>query len=234
MEGWLEFGRGPLFRLCFVLMVLGLLRTFLFSLLGMIRARRRAGDRAIPWWNLTKSTIGWLFPVGRLWRARPVYSAISFIWHIGLILVPLFLGAHVLLWKRSLGFAWFTIPQQWADILALTTIIASFLLFIGRVGSREARALSRRQDYLWPLLIALPFISGFFCVNVPLSSRQYEISMLIHVYSANVVMVSIPFTKVAHCVLLPLSQFVSGIGWKFPQGVGDRVAATLGKKEMPV
>lgn len=57
--------------------------------------------------------------------------------------------------------------------------------------------------------------------------------MLIHIFSANLIMVLIPFTKVAHCILIPLSQFVTGIGWKFPLGAGDKVIETLGYKDCP-
>lgn len=215
-------------------MVLGLARTFLFSLIGMIRAYHRAGDKVVPWRDLLVKTISWFLPVGHLWRARPVYSTISFLWHFGLILVPLFLAAHVALWRTALGFAWPAIPQSLANILTFVAIGAAILLFLGRVFSSESRILSRKQDYFWPLLLAVPFITGALCVNAPLSSHAYTISMLIHIYSADLVMVLIPFTKVAHCVLLPLSQFVSGIGWKFPRDTGDKVAATLGKEGMPV
>ena len=43
----------------------------------------------------------------------------------------------------------------------------------------------------------------------------------------------IPFTKLAHCVLAPLSQAVTAVAWKFPPGAGDRVAATLGYADRP-
>jgi len=57
--------------------------------------------------------------------------------------------------------------------------------------------------------------------------------MLIHVLSADLIMVMIPFTKIAHCMLLPLSQLVTGISWKFPPGAGDRVIETLGYEDRP-
>jgi hypothetical protein len=34
-------------------------------------------------------------------------------------------------------------------------------------------------------------------------------------------------------VLVPLSQYVTAIAWKFPEGAGDRVAATLGHAGRP-
>ena len=57
--------------------------------------------------------------------------------------------------------------------------------------------------------------------------------MFLHVYSADVIMLMVPFTKLAHCVLAPLSQAVSAVAWKFPPGAGDRVAATLGYADRP-
>jgi hypothetical protein len=57
--------------------------------------------------------------------------------------------------------------------------------------------------------------------------------MLIHVYTGNLIMAMIPFTKIAHCILLPLSQLTTAIAWKFPVGAGDRIAATLGYADRP-
>ena len=52
--------------------------------------------------------------------------------------------------------------------------------------------------------------------------------MLVHVYAGDLIMLMIPFTKIAHCVLMPLSQLVTSIAWKFPAGAGDRVAGDTG------
>lgn len=57
--------------------------------------------------------------------------------------------------------------------------------------------------------------------------------MLLHVYPADLIMLLIPFTKLGHCVLAPLSQTVTALAWKFPAGAGDRVAATLGYADRP-
>ena len=46
-------------------------------------------------------------------------------------------------------------------------------------------------------------------------------------------MLLMPFSKVAHCILMPFSQYVTGLAWKFPVGAGDRVAETLGYADRP-
>ena len=233
MNAWIEFGRGPLFRLCFTLMILGLARIVILTIIGMVEAYRRNEDRIVNWKELINKTFAWLFPITRLLRKRPVYSLVSFLFHIGLILVPLFLAAHVLLWKKSVGFAWSAIPQSLADYLTLTAIIGGLLLFLMRALYGPARAISRKQDYIWPLLIIVPFLTGYICVNCAVSPAVYRWIMLIHIFSANLIMVMIPFTKIAHCILMPFSQLVTGIGWKFPRGAGDKVIENLGFKDRP-
>lgn len=234
MDFWLDLGKGPLFRLSFVLMILGLARVFILSLGGMLHAYSRAGDKSFSFSTYLKKTIVWLIPLGKLWRKRPYYSALSFVFHIGLILTPIFLYEHIALLGKSTGFMIPTLPDNIADYFTLLAIFGAIGIFLGRVLYRDARALSRKQDYIWPLLLLAPFLTGYICQNLTLAPQTYRIFMLIHVYSANMVMLFIPFTKIAHCILLPLSQFVSAIGWKFPVGAGDKVALTLGKSENPL
>ena len=233
MEFWIDFGRGPLFRLAFVLMVLGLFRIFLLTVVEIAEAYRRNADRIINWREVAIQTVEWLIPVRRLWRQRPVYSSVSFLFHVGLLVVPLFLTAHVLLWKRTVGVSWPAVPQALADVLTLVVVVCGVALFIGRVWHQAARRLSRSQDYLWPLVLVVPFATGYACSNLALGPNAYDVLMLLHVYMADLILLLIPFTKIAHCVLAPLSQVVSAVAWKFPVGAGDRVAATLGYAERP-
>ena len=233
METWIQFGRGPLFRLAFALLLLGLLRLVVLTLVNLAEAYRRSSDRIVNWREVRRQTLGWLIPIGRLWRARPVYSTASVLFHVGLLLVPLFLAAHVLLWKQALSFAWPAISQPLASRLTLLTLAAGAALFLGRAASSHARKLSRPQDFAWPLLLLVPFLTGYVCSNVAVGPGAYRTLMLIHVYAADLILVLIPFTKIAHCVLAPLSQVVTAMAWKFPPGAGDRVAETLGYADRP-
>jgi len=234
VQAWIEFGRGPLFRLAFCLMVLGLLRVVALTIAGIAEAYRRNSDHIVPWKGVARQTLGWLLPVRRLWGARPLYSLASVLFHVGLLGVPLFLAAHLRLWRDATGFAWPGLPQRPADYLTLLTIAAGTGLFCGRVFHRTARALSRLQDYAWPPLLVLPFLTGFLCAHAPLASRAYQQVMLLHIYSADLILATIPFTKIAHCVLAPFSQAVTAVAWKFVPGAGQRVAATLGYGDLPV
>jgi nitrate reductase gamma subunit len=158
----------------------------------------------------------------------------SILFHIGLLVTPIFLFAHVQLWKQSIGIGWWTLSAEVADWFTIATIVFGLGLILGRVGTQRARAISRVQDYLWPVLLIIPFVTGWLCANVVLAPHMYQLLMLGHLISAELIFVLIPFTKIAHCILMPLSQAVSVLAWKFPARVDDDVCTTLNKKGAPV
>jgi nitrate reductase gamma subunit len=233
VESWVQFGRGPLFALAFSLMLLGIGRILVLTAIGVAEAYGRSWDRIVNWKDVLVQTVNWLFPVARLWRKRPVYSTVSVLFHAGLIMVPLFAAAHVLLWRRSVGFAWGALPQPVSDVLSIVTLAAGLGLIIGRVASSAARKLSGLQEYFWPILLLVPFATGFICSHTSLSPRAYQDLMFLHVYSADLIIALIPFTKIAHCILAPISHVVTAVAWKFPPGAGERVIATLGYADRP-
>lgn len=234
MEGILAFARGPLFRFSLALMVLGLLRILILDLYGAYEAYRRAGDKTLPWPLITRRSMQWFVPVNRVFRNRPLYSLFSILFHVGLLLVPIFLLAHVQLWQKAIGISWPALPKVLADWLTVSTIVFALALFLGRVLSQTSSFLSRKQDYFWPLILVAPFITGFICANTNISPGGYQLAMVIHVLSAELIFVLIPFTKIAHCVLMPLSQYISNLAWKFPANTDEDVCTTLDKKGAPV
>lgn len=234
MDAVIEFAQGPLFRLTFGIMILGLIRLLVLDVINAVEAYRRAGDKSLAWTAAITKTVSWLFPLKRAFTQRPVYSVISIVFHIGLILVPVFLLAHIQLWEAGLGVSWWSLPHFWADLLTITTIVTGAALFFGRIGQRSAHALSRTQDYLWPILLIIPFVTGYICANTVVGPATYQLTMLVHLLSAELIFVLIPFTKIAHCVLMPLSQFIITLAWKFPARVDDKICTTLKKKGAPV
>ena len=230
----LEFARGPLFRFTFALMVLGLARLVGLTIYGAVRTYLLAGDQRLLWPLIRQRTVWALFPFSRLRRTRPVYSVLSVLFHVGLIIVPIFLFAHVHLWERGIGIGWLVLPPLAADVLTIVTVVAAVALFVGRVSSPLSRALSRAQDYAWPWLLIVPFVSGFLASHPTWCPVDYQVMLLIHVLSAELVFVLIPFSKIAHCVLIPFSQLVSDLGWRFPATAGRDVAKALGKESVPI
>jgi nitrate reductase gamma subunit len=233
MEAWLEWARGPAFVFAFTFMVLGLVRHVLLTVAEMRRTMRRAGDRSLPYSKLTRTTLEWLVPVSKI-RNEIIYSVTSIVFHIAILIVPVFLGGHIALWARGLGISWPAIPNELADVLAIVAIVTAVALFVQRVSARATRSLSRLQDYVLPPLIAVPFITGFLVMHPAFNPFSYQAALFVHIMSANLVFVLMPLSKLSHAVLLPSVQFVSEAGWKWPIDSGSRVAEALGKEEAPV
>lgn len=234
MDALLDFVRGPLFRLCFAVMFLGLARIIFLDIWAAYKAYKKTGDKKMPWRLIISRTWEWIFPVKRLSNNFQIYSVLSILFHVGLILVPLFLFAHIQLWKESVGISWPALPYSWAFWLTISTIAFVASLFIGRLVLKQARALSRKQDYLWLILLLIPFVTGFVCANLNISPQGYQFFMLVHILSGELIFILIPFSKIAHCVLSPLSQVVSTLAWKFPPETDDNICTTLNKKGAPV
>lgn len=223
---WLEIAKGPLFRLALMILILGLARLVFLSIWGMITAVRRAGDRSIPYAQMLKETLTWLFPIHRLHRARPVFSYASFLFHIGLILSALFLRNHIDILQASVGVAWPAIPRFLLDGLTLMAIIAGAYLLLHRLYIRSARALSKPIDYLLLLLLLNLFVSGY-VAGRPWNPIPYNGLMLFHTINGVILIVLIPFTKIAHCVLFPLVRLASEIAWHLTPEGGSDVIKTL-------
>lgn len=203
MFDWLEFGRGPLFRFAFALMLLGLLR---LVVLAWLRARSHDEARA----ELPPGRPPAALRPGVLWRA--VRSVLLAVFHIGLIALPLFVAAHVFAWRRAVGFAWFALPKPVSDWLAVATVAAGALLFL--MGSIDlARGVSEGRRPIWVVTLLVPVATGYLAANFAFEPESYRFLMLLHVYSGNFILAAIPFTRVADCVLQPLARHVVRSPW---------------------
>jgi len=233
METWLALARGPFFWAALTFMVLGLLRHVAVSLSDVKRITRRAGDKRIPHRRIAKATLAWLFPFSKFGH-RTMIGIASFVFHVAIIVVPVFLAGHIALWRASIGISWPAISSGFADVLTIVAVAAAFALVLQRAIAKDKRAMSRFQDYFLPLFVALPFAAGFLVVHPAWNPFPYDATLLIHVMSANVLMILIPTTKLNHAVFMPESHLLSEVAWHWPPDAGRTVGRVLGREGEPV
>jgi len=233
MEAWLDFARGPAFVFALSFMVLGLIRHLVLTVWEIVRAMRRAGDKTFPYRQICIATAKWLVPVDKL-KNEFVFSLTSVLFHVAILIVPVFLVGHIALWARGIGVSWPAIPNALADVLTIVAVVTAVALVVQRVSARATRALSRFQDYALPLVIAIPFATGFMVMHPAINPFSFQATLLVHVMSANVVFVLIPITKLSHAILIPGTQVVSEVAWHWPPDAGSKLAVTLGKEDKPI
>ena len=226
MPDWLILTKGPIFRFTIAIPILGLMRLAVLTSLEMIQAIRQAGDRRLPYGQILRETGSWLLPIGRLRQTRGLYSNASFLFHAGILIVGLFLSNHILVLQANTGLAWGAIAKPWLDGLTLAAILGGSYLLMYRIYVRASRRLSGWPDYLLLIVILNIFISGFLAGR-PWNPIPYNALMLFHVLNGLGLLVTIPFSKIAHCVLFPLIRLASEIGWHFPPQAGQQVVKAL-------
>jgi nitrate reductase gamma subunit len=234
MESALEFAKGPLFVFTFVYMILGLLRQVFLQVAQMKDVLDRLSYKAFPVLKNLKLFIEWMLPVGHIYRNKPIMSICSFLFHIGLLIVPIFLASHIDLWARSIGISWPAIPMWLADALTILTLFCILVLFVFRLLNTTTRSLSSGSDYVLLICVAIPFATGFMAVHPAFNLFTYDAVILLHVLSSELIFILLPHSKLVHAVLFPFDRISSDIFWNMPIGAGDKIANELHGREAKV
>jgi nitrate reductase gamma subunit len=232
MEQWIDFAKGPLFAFTFLIMTLGLARLVLIQVYSLVTGKGRRLQKA-PWKKIMTDAASWVVPVRHLIPGTKIFSTVSYLFHIGVLLVPLFLADHIVLWESFLGIGLPSIGYTLADSLTLFTIVCVIVLFAFRLFSRRLRSMSQKADYYLLIAVLVPFLSGYLAMHPSYNPFPWNVMMLIHLLSAELLFVLIPFTKLAHIVLFFFDR-ISGLHWQLRPGAGDKVAEVLYGKEARV
>jgi nitrate reductase gamma subunit len=232
MDGMLEFAKGPLFGVSILVMVLGLARHVAIQVHGLLSFR---GDRMrqVRWKKILQDTMSWVLPVRHLVPGTILMSIASFTFHVGVIIVPLWLADHIILWEGLFGVSLPRLIPFWADLLTLMTIGAGIALLGYRLLTRRTRAMSRFSDYLILGMVLLPFVTGFLASHPRINPFSWQPMMLTHILSAEALFIVVPFSKLSHIVLFPFNR-LSEVHWQLRPGAGDNVAKALYGEEARV
>ncbi len=220
----LKLAEGPVFRAAFALLLLGGLRALLLAISDTGAAYSTTPSKPAFWHKLRMRWLWLVFPTLVDWRDRyqermglfayhMILCCASLVFRLGLILVPTFMVAHVYLWERGLGTAWLALPGAVADTLAMVTIVAGAVLFLGRMYSPLLRYFEPGWTFFKPLILLVPFITGYLAMHPTWSPLDYHVVRLVHILSASVVFALAPFTRMLTCVHTPITRVVPAAAW---------------------
>lgn len=153
------------------------------------------------------SLLCWLVPFGTLAsRKDPLLTAASWLFHIGVLLSPLFLAGHLALLTGVLGVQLPAMPGWLSRIFTLCALAGLLLLAMRRLRVARVRALTTRRDWLLILLTAAPLCTG---LAAGVSGNRHIFAA--HVICGALFLVLAPFTRLAHCVLFFLTRVQLGM-----------------------
>jgi nitrate reductase gamma subunit len=198
MHSLYQFISGPLFIIAFTIFIGGIL----YRILQLIFSVSRKESFIFSYMSLRfslRSLLHWLIPfLSVLTRKHPFLTVVTFTFHIGIFIVPIFLLSHIVLWDESLDIRWWALPDRTADIMTLFIIASCIFFLIRRLVLPQVRYLTSISDFLILFVAASPFITGYY------ASQQwpgYPYAMILHILSGEILMIAIPFTRLRHMIL---------------------------------
>lgn len=214
-----EFITGPLLWLSFLIFFLGLgYRVFKYirGLDWKLERVAYAPHRSIGLKGALSSIYRWLIPFGTYsWRQQPYVCIAFFMFHAALILVPLFLLGHNVMWTERFGFSLPSMPMPLADALTICGIIGAVMLGLRRIALPEVRILTTAYDWFVLGLCTLVLVAGF---TARLHTECYDFWLFTHILSAEAVLILAPFTKLSHIVLYFMSRGQLGMDFAIKRG----------------
>jgi len=208
-----SFVEGPLLWIAFLTFIIGsLIRVVIFFSESLKK------DKIIYQhfsWKYIFATFGrWMLPLNKDVAKNPVFTILAYIFHVCLIVVPIWLFGHITLWEESrFELSWSSIPDGLADWMTLIFLAIALFFLLRRIISADIRLISTFSDYFILVVTALPFMTGYFLTHGTLDSIGFlgDNMTIIHMLSGELMLILIPFTKLSHFILFFFSRGASGI-----------------------
>ena len=207
MHPFIDFIMGPMVWISFLIFFIGV--TFrLYKMFVLVNKTEKFIFSYMSLKYSLRSIFAWLTPfLPASTRKRPFFWGVSYIFHVLLILLPVFLLSHVTLFEEKMQWTWFTLNDPVADILTIVVILALVFFIIRRMTVPEVKYLTRPSDFVFILIVALPFVTGFIAYH---QFFAYKIVMIAHIISGELMIILIPFTRFFHMFMAPFTRAYIG------------------------
>jgi len=179
----------------------------LYRLISMVLLAREKDGIVYEYMSVRyglRSIVKWLTPYAtENMRRQPVMTLVTFSFHLCAVLAPLFLYAHIVLFKEAWNFGWWSLPDTTGDIMTLIVILGCLFFMVRRIIRPEVRYLTSPSDFVLLLVVAAPFITGFW------ASHQWfgaPVVTILHMLSGEIMLAAIPFTRLSHMFFFPFTR----------------------------
>ena len=214
-----EFVTGPLAWVAFLIFFIGVTARAVMYIKGLRWNLDRVAYRDFPGAGIkgaVRSVVAWLIPFGTYsWRQNAGFTIMVFIFHIGLLVTPVFLLAHNLILRERWGVSFPVLPEPVTDVLTILMLLAALLIFLRRCALPEVRILTTGYDLLVLGIAVAPFITGLIAYH---HVGSYRFWLILHILSGEVWLMAIPFTKLSHFILFFMSRAQLGMDFGIKRG----------------
>jgi nitrate reductase gamma subunit len=194
---WITFGIfvfGSLYRIGSMILLVNRKEKFIFSFMS--------------WKYGLRSICHWIVPFGSTnMRMNPVMTLVTFIFHLCLIMTPVFLLSHAVLWDEYWNIQLWTLPDTLSDFMTLAVIGCCIFFLCRRIRLPEVRYLTSASDYVILGIVVMPFLTGFIAYHQWI---DYPFFMILHILSAEIMLIAIPFSRLSHMLFWSFTRAYMG------------------------
>lgn len=203
----LTFARGSALNWAMMLFVAGsVLR--LFEIFGLGRNTDLAKPRATSPGSGWRTIVTRSMPSGGILKREPVVYIGGYLFHIGLLVSIFFFAPHIEFFRSITGLGWPGLPTALVDALVVVAMAALSVVLVHRFTSPVKRILSGIGDYVAWAATLLPLLTGYLAYHHLL--LEYTLMLSLHLFSIELLLVLLPFTKLFHTFTLFISRWYNG------------------------
>jgi hypothetical protein len=204
----LAWVRGPGLALAIIFMLVGVVvRLLEMFMLGRktdlsearVKASGKYGWRTVFTRSLPNLSCG---------QSLPVVFISAYIFHIGLFLTVFFFVPHIQFIRDLTGLQWPGMSFWLIDSVTLISMLAMLVALWYRWWDKVRRYISRFSDYFVWTLTFLPLLSGYLLYHRQLF--PYNEMMIVHIVSVELLLISLPLTKLMHTFTFIFSRWYTG------------------------
>ena len=146
-------------------------------------------------------------PEGMLKRDPVTYIG-GYVFHFGLFVAIFFFAPHIEFFRSMIGLHWSSLPSALVDASVVASLVALGMLLAHRLNNRVKRMLSGFGDYLAWAATLLPLLTGYMAYHHLFV--EYTLMLALHLFSVELLLVLLPFTKLFHTFSLFISRWYNG------------------------
>ena len=213
----LEFARGPALGFSVAVFVVGLV----WRLYGIFRRPARIDysqpRRADTVAGGLRAVFTKMLPPKRV-KIRGAQMLNAYAYHIGLALIAFGFAPHIAFIARHLGVGWHPLPDPVTYFATAVAILGLLIALMYRLTDPVQRLLSNFDDYFSWAVTLLPLLTGMALIErpyypVPTVAPELPTTpalLGLHLLSLELLLLWLPFGKLAHAVLFAVSRWRTG------------------------
>lgn len=212
----ITFARGAALNAAFTIFIIGIVWR-LFAIFRHPLKKDLSAPRTTRTLSGAIRTIFSRMVPHREFRASTRFSVINgYVFHLGLAIIVFGFLPHIVFITRLTGISWPALPNGIVYLVAAITIMSLLIALMVRINNPVLALLSNFDDYFSWLVTMLPLATGMVALGAlgesasALGASQNGVAVAVHLLSFELLLIWLPFGKLAHAVLVFVSRGTTG------------------------